>query len=338
MVDLRANIPEIQYPFLDQGGRVSTVWFQFLLKLFDRTGGGLGSDGSGDHSLIIDTLGLLNSYTAPVTSTGQLQRILALSQSPIAAKRPFVSYEVSAHGIQFDPILHAIASQQANGFMSSGDKAKLDGITAGAAISGITGTLPIVISGTTAPVVSINAATQALPGSMSAADKAKLDNLRPTVVPVSTITSPTVTNSTADLDVLSITIPANALTTGSVLRSAMYGIAAAAAAGGALNLYVKISTTKIITIPLTAPAAAMASNGFSFDVGMTVRGTSPVLLRVSGRAITQANLMTPANAMTTADGTFDPTVSNTITIGFSWSVANAANTATSQSCFIVQDK
>ena len=42
-------------------------------------------------------------------------------------------------------------------------------------VTAVTGTLPIVSTGTTAPDISINAATNLLPGSMSAADKSKLD-------------------------------------------------------------------------------------------------------------------------------------------------------------------
>ena len=42
-------------------------------------------------------------------------------------------------------------------------------------VTAVTGTLPIVSSGGTAPDISINAATNLLPGSMSAADKSKLD-------------------------------------------------------------------------------------------------------------------------------------------------------------------
>jgi len=45
----------------------------------------------------------------------------------------------------------------------------------GGTVTGVTGTLPIVSTGGTAPILSINAATNATAGSMSAADKTKLD-------------------------------------------------------------------------------------------------------------------------------------------------------------------
>jgi hypothetical protein len=44
-------------------------------------------------------------------------------------------------------------------------------------VTDVTGTLPIVSSGGTAPAISINAATTTTPGSMSSADKTKLDGL-----------------------------------------------------------------------------------------------------------------------------------------------------------------
>lgn len=70
----------------------------------------------------------------------------------------------------------APATTSAPGTLSASDKTKLNGIGAGAVVAGITGTLPITITGTTAnPIVGINASTSSLPGSMSAADKAKLD-------------------------------------------------------------------------------------------------------------------------------------------------------------------
>lgn len=44
-------------------------------------------------------------------------------------------------------------------------------------LTAVTGTAPIVVTGTTAPVISITAASTAAPGSMSAADKTKLDGI-----------------------------------------------------------------------------------------------------------------------------------------------------------------
>jgi len=59
----------------------------------------------------------------------------------------------------------------------------------GGTVTGVTGTLPIVSTGGTAPILSINAATNATAGSMSAADKAKLDGAA-TIVSAVTGTAP----------------------------------------------------------------------------------------------------------------------------------------------------
>lgn len=81
------------------------------------------------------------------------------------------------HGSRAGGNLHpnAVASGAA-GFMSGADKAKLDGVTAGAAVASVGATAPITSSGGTNPNISISAASGSSAGSMSAADKTKLDD------------------------------------------------------------------------------------------------------------------------------------------------------------------
>jgi hypothetical protein len=64
-----------------------------------------------------------------------------------------------------------------NLFLTSSERTKLAGITAGAAVAAVTGTAPIVSSGGTSPAISITAATTSAAGSMSASDKSKLDGI-----------------------------------------------------------------------------------------------------------------------------------------------------------------
>jgi hypothetical protein len=64
-----------------------------------------------------------------------------------------------------------------NLFLTSAERTKLAGITAGAAVASVTGTAPIVSSGGTSPAISITAATTSAAGSMSASDKTKLDGI-----------------------------------------------------------------------------------------------------------------------------------------------------------------
>jgi hypothetical protein len=62
--------------------------------------------------------------------------------------------------------------------MSAAQVTKLDSVTSGAAVSAVSGSLPVLITGSTAaPTVTVNPATTSLPGTLSAADKTKLDGL-----------------------------------------------------------------------------------------------------------------------------------------------------------------
>lgn len=70
-----------------------------------------------------------------------------------------------------------LAEGTTNLFLTSAERTKLGGITAGAAVAAVTGTAPIVSSGGTSPAISITAATTSAAGSMSAADKSKLDGI-----------------------------------------------------------------------------------------------------------------------------------------------------------------
>ena len=70
-----------------------------------------------------------------------------------------------------------ISEGTTNLFLTSSERTKLAGITAGAAVAAVTGTAPIVSSGGTSPAISITAATTSAAGSMSAADKTKLDGI-----------------------------------------------------------------------------------------------------------------------------------------------------------------
>jgi len=87
----------------------------------------------------------------------------------------------------------------AAGSMSSADKLKLDGVGAGATVTGVTGTAPIASSGGAAPVISIAAASTSAAGSMSSADKTILNTLNTGYVVISKtkFTTPT---ASVDID------------------------------------------------------------------------------------------------------------------------------------------
>jgi len=178
MADLRARIPDFNLPiFNPQTGMMNPVWFQFFLKLFDRTGGSSGEPP--DLDVIISTQSLLNSAVQIQADAAGFQDIVAQLQSVPLLPRMAQFYlgDVAAHGVQVDELLHALVTTTAHGFMSAADKVKLNGITGGAAVASVSGTAPIASSGGTTPVISISAATTSAAGSMSAADKTKLDSI-----------------------------------------------------------------------------------------------------------------------------------------------------------------
>jgi hypothetical protein len=126
-----ANFPDVGVPLTDpKTGRMAMVWFQLLIALFNRTGGTSGQSGSDQ---MLSELAQQFASMVPVDS-GVSLRIAdveaALAALAGATTRPEPESFVPTHGIQDAPDLHALATQTANGFMSSTDKAKLDAMTA----------------------------------------------------------------------------------------------------------------------------------------------------------------------------------------------------------------
>jgi hypothetical protein len=131
----QANFPDVGVPMTDpKTGRVSMVWFQLLLALFNRTGGVPGTSTADFKSLISQLAQQAESAVAPSYAPELSRRIAdveaALSALAVALREPEPDSFVPTHGLQDAPDLHALASSTAAGFMSSADKAKLDGIAA----------------------------------------------------------------------------------------------------------------------------------------------------------------------------------------------------------------
>jgi hypothetical protein len=138
MVDLRANIPEFRTPIIDvKTGMIDPVWWQFFIKLFDRTGSENGSDGG---EIIIDIdfikkrvdqlygLSVGQAIQPPFKQKEYPETLVAIPSRAAAPIAP--PFDVPTHGLQYDPALHAVATPTENGFMSATDKAKLDAISA----------------------------------------------------------------------------------------------------------------------------------------------------------------------------------------------------------------
>jgi hypothetical protein len=129
------NFPDVGAPMVDpKTGRLSTVWFQLLLALFNRSGGTGGDSSSGDAAHIaelfqqIESLVPVNYSPALAIRIADVEAALSAFAASIRDSEP--ESFVPTHGIQDASDLHAVATQTANGFMSSADKAKLDGMSA----------------------------------------------------------------------------------------------------------------------------------------------------------------------------------------------------------------
>jgi hypothetical protein len=130
------NLPPPQVPFVDTSGRVSTVWWQFMLTLFNRTGGTQGSDASDLEALIAELTGDLHSVAVPVvqqersTPPDVVTATITQGTPPESVTVLFPVGDTPddslGHGAQPGGEFHDVATQSVAGFMSAADKQKLD--------------------------------------------------------------------------------------------------------------------------------------------------------------------------------------------------------------------
>lgn len=166
-MSIGAQVPDVGTPIFDSRGYINPVWQDFFFTLLRRTGGAEGVD-AGEES------GQLQVTKARLIAEEVLRSSFT---PPIESREERDTGSVFAHGVQYDPVLHAAVTASDNGFMLAADKQKLDSITGGAAVSSVAGTAPIQSSGGSAPVISIDPATTTTPGSQSATDKTRIDAL-----------------------------------------------------------------------------------------------------------------------------------------------------------------
>lgn len=166
-MSITSQVPDAGTPIFDDRGYINPVWHEFFFNLLRRTGGTVGVD-AGTQEGRIDTLER-RTVEIEAYEYSNVPNFKSVSQIDLGF--------APSHGVQYDPLHHAIASATDNGFMSSADKAKLDGVTPGATVASVGGTAPIVSSGGASPVISISPATIGTAGSLSASDKTKLDSM-----------------------------------------------------------------------------------------------------------------------------------------------------------------
>lgn len=178
-------------------------------------------------------------------------------------------------------------------------------------------------------------ATASLAGFMSAADKTKLNALRATIAPVTLTADVVNVNSSADQQILSTVIPANALATGSMLRARIWANISTLAAGGTLAFWIKSGATKVVNLVATLPAGALSNIGTRVDFSVTQRaGTAAVGF---GELTTTGNSLIPAPFISANLFTLDPTISNTVSIGWTWFTASPSNNGTAFIAIISQE-
>lgn len=328
-MSLTSQVPDAGTPIFDAGGYINPVWHQFFFNLLNRTGGTTGSSGGENTTRVAAVEQRL--YSEEALDSGVQVRAIPLDP---------VEGPVNTHGIQYDPILHAVATQLAEGFMSIADKTKIDTLVAGAAVASVSGAAPISSTGGANPSISISAATSSAAGSLSAADKSKLDAIAVAATPSIELTADlTNANNTADSPILTWTLPANAANVATTLSLRLYGQVTSAALAGNISVWIKINGTKVMTQTFTLPNFGMTATGLFYSATATVRtiGASGTIM-ISSLMTSNNNNINNGPAVLSAGSALNTTIANTFQIGMNWSVANAGNSFVSKNAAILTEK
>jgi hypothetical protein len=143
-------------------------------------------------------------------------------------------------------------------------------------------------------------------------------------------------NTSTDVAAVTATIPANSIYAGLNISIDASGTMNNSNAASTFNLWVKLGTTKILTITAATPSAAQTNKGFIFGSILTIRTTGS-----TGTLMANADLSYVASTATvssvvcnTATTTINTTISNTISFGFNWTTTNASNVITTRQASI----
>ena len=335
-------VPDPGTPIFDARGYINPVWHQFFSTIWRRTGGGEGVDTESER-LRIEALEYVSRDTAAESygkvgaSYAQPDPVPGMAVPTLPVLFDLPHERIAVHGYQDDPLLHSVATQQAAGFMSAGDKQKLDGVTSGAAVVSVTGSAPIQSSGGSNPNITIDPASATTAGSMSAADKSYLNTLG-SFTNVSNVTDVTATNTNADVAFLSAAVAANTVQAGRAFRVTVFGQLSGAASGGTISFFIKVSGTRIAQVQVTLPASAISAQGFLIEASVIYRtvgasGTVQVGMSLVGSSSFVTGAITGyglAGVNTTTAGQID--------VGANWSAASASNIATAKNAVISMEK
>lgn len=128
MTDVATDLPIYNTPIFDARGNLSEVWWRFFATLLTRTGGLQGIDIAGIRAQLEALYGLQAATVAmPQRPVDNLPPPVA--RPARAVQDPMALEFAHTHGRQYDPVLHALVTTLADGFMSAVDKVKLDALT-----------------------------------------------------------------------------------------------------------------------------------------------------------------------------------------------------------------
>lgn len=144
--NLTTSIPMPITPVVMSNGQMDPVWWQFFLKIFQRTGGAPNTPPDpgpvivAGNAQVVDTAGVM--FAALMERLAYLESMVASMQPFIVRDRARLPEEVGVHiqcvqnesaflnphGVHDDETLHALATTTTAGFMSAADKIKLDSL------------------------------------------------------------------------------------------------------------------------------------------------------------------------------------------------------------------
>lgn len=177
-------------------------------------------------------------------------------------------------------------------------------------------------------------------GFMAAGDKGKLDSVvLPSTSPSALVADVVTQNTTVDGPVLSFLLPAGVAAVGTTIAFKLWARISSAASSGTLSFWVMVGAAKFVTLSFTLPASAQSNVGAVFSGTLTIRALGVVgSLQTAVKLESALNALSAGPLITTQIGAFDTTVANTLTVGWNWSAANAANVATAKNASIYMEK
>jgi hypothetical protein len=135
-------------------------------------------------------------------------------------------------------------------------------------------------------------------------------------------------NSLADVNFCTFTVPANILTLGQQVMLEAWGNSDNGTTAGTLNFWIKVGATKICTVSFTTTTTAKTLQGWHVRILVTFRsvGSGGTMIG-AGIYWSTAPTVTNGTTVNTSTTAVATNASLAITAGFNWTAANASNIA-----------